>query len=145
MDSMENVIKQHNRKIRKTEPVAQNQCDFRNKASCPLEKNCRATNVVYSAVVSHTDRRERHVSKTYIGVTEPEFKKRYNVHVHTFNNRGTPNDTSLSKYIWNLKDKGNTGFQIKWSILQRAPGYNKTSKTCGLCFTEHLLKNCKPG
>jgi len=174
MDNMESIIKQHNRNIMKKESEAQRQCDCRNEENCPLEGKCCTKNVVYSAVVKHTDRNRRIVSKTYIGLSEPEFKKRYRVHTHTFNNRITPNDTSLSKYVWGLKDEGITQYSVKWSILSRAYGYNKSSKTCGLCLTEkllicdfldkdklindrselvskcihlnkHLLKNCKPG
>ena len=173
MDSMESVVKQHNKKVLKIEPpIDPRTCDCRNPANCPLEGKCKSTNTSYSAVVKHKDRRDRDISKTYIGISEPEWKKRYTVHQHTFNNRGTPNDTSLSKYIWGLKDQG-INYSIKWSILCKAQGYNKSSKTCGLCLTEkllicefpdkenlindrselvskcrhfnkHLLKNCKP-
>ena len=140
MDNMESIIKQHNRKITKNErPIEERLCDCRNPTNCPLQGNCRTPNVTYSAVVTHRNRRGRIVRKTYIGLTEPEFKKRYTVHKHTFNVRGTPNDTSLSKYIWDLKDQGITDYTIEWSILRRAPGYNKSSKTCGLCLTEKLL------
>ena len=173
MDNMENIIKQHNRKVVK--PIAaeeERMCDCQRPEDCPLDGKCLTTNVNYSAVVTHSERRENTVKKTYIGVTEPQWKKRYRVHQHTFNNRGTPNDTSLSKYIWELKDRG-IEYNIKWSILKRAPGYRKSSKTCGLCLMEkvlicefpdkvnllndkselvskcrhsnkHLLKNCKP-
>lgn len=173
MDSMESVVKQHNKKVLKIEPpIDPRTCDCRNPANCPLEGKCKSKNTSYSAVVKHKDRRDRDISKTYIGISEPEWKKRYTVHQHTFNNRGTPNDTSLSKYIWGLKDQG-INYSIKWSILCKAQGYNKSSKTCGLCLTEkllicefpdkenlindrselvskcrhfnkHLLKNCKP-
>ena len=91
------------------------------------------------ATVKHTDRRGSDITKNYIGVTEPEFKKRFRVHTHTFNNRGMPNDTCLSKYIWKIKDEGITDYSVKWSILKRTAGYNKSSKKCGLCLMEKLL------
>ena len=172
MDSMENVIKQHNRKILKKEKPIQRSCNCRIKDNCLLGNKCLYTNVVYSAMVSHTERNNKVVNKTYIGLTEPEWKQRYGVHKHTFTNRGTDNDTSLSNYIWQVRDKGFHP-SVKWSILRRASGYSKSSKTCGLCLTEkllicefpdkenlindrselvskclhfqkHLLKNCKP-
>ena len=139
MDNMECIIKQHNMKVLRTGPVETPQCDCRNPENCPLDGTCNSTNVNYSAIVEHKDRRGRDISRTYIGVTEPAFKKRYTVHLHTFNNRGTPNDTCLSKYIWKLKDEGITDYTVKWSILKRATGYNKSSKKCGLCLMEKLL------
>ena len=139
MNSMESVIKQHNKTVLQAKPpVAARTCDCRNPALCPLDGKCLSPNVTYSAVVNHTDRRNREVRKTYIGLTEPAWKKRYTVHMHTFRNRETPNDTSLSKYIWGLKD-GGIHYSIKWSILRKAQGYNRSSKTCGLCLTEKLL------
>ena len=174
MDNMENIIKQHNSKILRGPNEEGRGCNCRNPDECPLNGECLSTNVAYSAVVTHQERNEEIINKTYLGVTEPEFKKRHNVHQHTFRNRDTPNDTSLSKYIWELKDKGIEEYNVKWSIVKRATGYRKSSKTCGLCLTEkllicefedkanlindrselvskcrhqnkHLLKNCNPG
>ena len=140
VDNMESLIKQHNRKVSQGETVPdESTCDCRNPENCPLDGRCGTTNVNYSAEVTHNNDTGREISKTYIGLSEPAFKKRYTVHLHTFNNRGTPNDTSLSRYIWHLKDEGYTDFQIKWSILKRARGYSKSSKTCGLCVSERLL------
>ena len=139
MDNMECIIKQHNIKILQAGPIEAPRCDCRNPESCPLDGLCNSTNVNYSATVEHTDRRGRDTSRTYIGVTEPAFKKRFTVHTHTFNNRGTPNDTCLSKYVWKLKDEGITDFSIRWSILKKAAGYSKSSKKCGLCLAEKLL------
>ena len=174
MDNMENIIKQHNSKILRGPNEEGRGCNCQNPDECPLNGECLSTNVAYSAVVTHQESNEEIINKTYLGVTEPEFKKRHNVHQHTFRYRDTPNDTSLSKYIWELKDKGIEEYNIKWSIVKRATGYRKTSKTCGLCLTEkllicefedkanlinsrselvskcrhqnkHLLKNCNPG
>ena len=138
MDNMENIIKQHNRKVSKPITAEERMCDCQRPEECPLDGKCLTTNVNYSAVVSYGGRRVPNIKKTYISLTEPQWEKRYRVHQHTFNTRGTPNDTSLSKYIWELKDKG-IAYDIKWSILKRAPGYRKNSKTCGLCLMEKLL------
>ena len=139
MDNMECIIKQHNTKILQAGPVETPRCDCRRPEDCPLDGQCNSTNVNYLATVNHTDRRGRDVTKNYIGVTEPEFKKRFRVHTHTFNNRGTKNETTLSKYIWKIKDEGITDYTVKWSILKRTAGYNRSSKKCGLCLMEKLL------
>ena len=43
--------------------------------------------------------------------------------------------TSLSKYIWELKDKG-TDHEIKWSIINRAKPYSGKPSRCNLCLAE---------
>ena len=43
--------------------------------------------------------------KTYLGTTEGkiEVKKRYNNHTNSFRHNGYSQDTTLSKYIWEIK------------------------------------------
>ena len=74
-----------------------------------------------------------------IGIEGEGTTQKPTMHEHTFNNRGTPNDTSLSKYIWSLKDAGISDYSIRWSISRRAAGYSKSTKKCGLCLAEKLL------
>ena len=45
--------------------------------------------------------------------------------------------TCLSKYIWELKDKG-TDHEIKWSIIKRAKPYSGKPSRCNLCLAEKL-------
>ena len=71
-------------------------------------------------------------------MTEQHWKGRFAVHKHTFRYRGTKNDTKLSDFIWELRDQNIHDYEIKWSILRRAPGYNSVSRTCGLCIAEKL-------
>ena len=138
MDNMQKVIKQHNAKVTRKEKPIQRLCNCPNKDNCPLNNKCLSTNVC-SASVNYPDNQNRDVNKVYIGLTEPMWKLRYGVHKHTFSRRNTPNDTALSRFIWELKDQGINNYNIKWSILKRASGYNKISKTCGLCLMEKLL------
>ena len=60
--------------------------------------------------------------KQYIGMTENDFKGRFNMHKQSFNNPKHENSTSLSKYIWELK-RTNINYYIKWSILKGAKVY----------------------
>ena len=39
----------------------------------------------------------------YLGTGESDFKKRFFNHRKSFNNKTCTNDTTLSKYIWELK------------------------------------------
>ena len=52
--------------------------------------------------------------------------------------KGHEKKTELSKYVWELKDKGED-FTIKWSVAAKASPYICGSKRCDLCLTEKLL------
>ena len=98
-----------------------------------MDGNCLQKSFVYQAQVDSADSR-----KYYLGTSEDEFKTRYNNHTISFRNRGYEKKTELSKYVWNLKDKGE-GFTIKWSVAAKAFPYTCGSKRCDLCLTEKLL------
>ena len=61
--------------------------------------------------------------KIYIGSTEHSFKTRFNNHKISLKYRKHSHSTCISKYIWELKDKG-TDHEIKWSIIKRAKPYS---------------------
>ena len=48
--------------------------------------------------------------------------------------------STLSKFIWELKDEG-VNFQIKWRIVDRAPPYNPRTRKCMLCTKEAYYIN----
>ena len=48
------------------------------------------------------------------------------------------NHTTLSSYIWKLKDKG-SNFEIKWSIHSRGYAFSSGGKACDLCITEKMI------
>ena len=72
---MANIIKSHNQKILNENNGVSNErkCNCRNKDLCPLDGACLTSNVIYEATVTTTTRD----TKTYIGMTEHEFKTRY--------------------------------------------------------------------
>ena len=45
-------------------------------------------------------------------------------------------DTSLSKCIWEMKDKHNETPTLKWSVIKSLPAYSNISKKCALCLQE---------
>jgi hypothetical protein len=65
-----------------------------------MPDRCNQTNVIYQADVHAGDTQ----IMSYYGLTEDEFKKRCSVHKTSFRNI-TTNQTTLSSYIWKLKDK----------------------------------------
>ena len=115
-------------------------CNCRIKESCPLNGRCLQESVVHQAVVERQDNKKQ---QSYIGLTEGPFKMRYNNHNYTFRKEKHRNSTSLSKYIWSLKND-NIQFSIKWKIVKRCRSYNSNSKKCNLCLHEKFLIICHP-
>ena len=70
----------------------------------------------------------------YIGITEKEFKTRYNQHTSSFRLSHKSSATSLSEHIWKLKE--NTVHTVTWKILEKAQPYSSTTGKCNLCTTE---------
>ena len=70
-------------------------------------------------------------TKTYISMTENEFKFRFNNHKMSFKHKKHATKTALSKYIWDLKEK-HCAYSINWSILKLS--CNSGSNNCNLCI-----------
>ena len=98
-----------------------------------MKGNCQVKGVVYKANVSTEDNGER----VYIGLTDNTFKTRYTNHMKSFRNERYKNDTELSKFVWNLRNKGQD-FDISWSIIDKALSYSNMNKRCNLCISEKL-------
>ena len=73
------------------------------KSECPLNGRCQVTDIIYKCTVLSPDK----PNKVYLGTAEGDFKKRFYNHRKSFNNEGSANDTTLSKYIWELKETSN--------------------------------------
>ena len=137
MPNIDTIIKSHNThtlgKDKEQNDPNIRSCNCRNRDTCPLQGNCLAKNVVYTAEVKTPD-----TSRTYIGLSEPSFKLRYANHLQSFRHERHENSTELSKHVWNLK-RSNTPYTIRWKIARRAHPYSSESKRCDLCLTEKLL------
>ena len=133
--NMANIIKSHNQKILNENNGVRNErkCNCRNKDLCPLDGACLTSNVIYEATVTT----KTGDTKTYIGMTEHEFKTRYNNHKLSFRDRKHSHSIVLSKHIWDLKDS-NTDYQINWRIIKRANAYRGNPSRCNLCLSEKL-------
>ena len=133
-ENVKKIIQAHNKKVTTTETSIVPPCNCRNKNSCQLNGQCRTTNVVYQCEVTAPNIPR----KIYIGVTEGEWKSRYSSHKQSFTHKKYSNNTSLSTYIWELKDKHNITPTLSWSILKRAKAYSNITKRCQLCLQEKL-------
>ena len=133
MKNMSAVIKTHNQKITKsTNQKPTRNCNCKDKAKCPLKGNCLSKAVVYRATVK-SDINE----KSYVGLTGNAFKDRYNNHQFTFRHKSCRKSTELSKYVWNLKDKG-INYVIQWEIMKHSNTNMRESGQCNLCLDEKM-------
>ena len=102
-------------------------------ANCPLGGKCLSEkSIVYSCKVTRLD---DFTVETYTGLTEGPFKQRLYGHNSNFKKKKQRNRTMLSKYVWYLKDN-NVPYQLTWSILGRAKGFNPVTGVCRLCLLE---------
>ena len=93
--------------------------------------NCEVKSVVYEASVKIPNME----TKTYIGMTKNKFKTRYGQHKSALRNRDSPQATALSRYVWEMRDKGETP-QINWNIKSRAYSFSSGGRQCDLCVSE---------
>ena len=100
--------------------------------NCPLDGNCMVESVIYKATVNKGD---KETEETYIGLTGGMFKTRYTAHLASFRHRNKASSTTLSNYIWKLKDKG-VDTKISWEIVANAPSYHPNIGKCLLCLRE---------
>ena len=140
MPNVKTIIEGNNKKILRSsqDPITEKKCSCPKNATCPLDGECIASDIIYRATVTCGNKVE-----TYVGLTATSFKSRYANHKASFNIESKRNATELSKHIWDLKDN-NLDYAIKWSILCRAPHYSNTTKRCNLCIAEKFFILCKP-
>ena len=142
MPNVANIIKQQNSRLLKGNNH-QNPppCNCQQPANCPLPGACRTESIVYKATVTHDDGRN-----FYYGTAEELAKKRISEHYTSFRHRQYKNNTELSKFIWQLKDKGKN-YNVTWEIARKCQKYKCGSGRCDLCLTEKMLiaRNNEPG
>jgi hypothetical protein len=138
--NVNSLITQHNRKLLRQhegattpEPDSHPGCNCRNKELCPMSGHCLQAAVIYKATVC-----SKNDEKFYIGATEQTFKKRYPKHKQAIDQRTSKSATTLSTYIWSLKDNGETP-NVKWEIMKKCQPYACGSRRCDVCLTEKLL------
>ena len=143
MPNMKQIIDGHNKNILKKaaqpqQDTATKTCNCRKADECPLNGECLLKEVVYQAKVTTKEKTE-----TYIGLTATEFKTRWRNHQMSFKHENKKNDTELSKYLWQLKEK-KKDFTIAWKILAKARAYTTLTKRCNLCISEKFFIISKP-
>ena len=139
MPNMAAAINSHNKKILKpaSDIAEQPRCICKRGPDCPVQGTCSQKWVVYSATV--TENRSQK-TETYTGLTSRPFKVRWEEHLRNFERPDDRNKSKLSGHIWDLKDRG-LEYSLSWSIIDKAPPYNPSTKKCLLCLKEkhHIM------
>ena len=136
-ENMKQIINKHNKKIlsQKTKTESTNECNCKEKEKCPLDgKNCMKKNSVYKGIAMTSSNPD----KTYIGIAEGHWKQRHSVHKTSFKYKDYEARTTLTDYVWKMKNEQTEMPKIKWSILKTAPAYNNIAKRCVLCLQEKM-------
>ena len=143
MPNMKQIISNHNKTILNKDNNTEcktNNCNCRIKEACPVNQKCQTSSLIYQATVT---RHHNNKEESYIGLTDNTFKTRYNGHTSSFRNEQYRNATTLSNYIWTLKDR-NINYSLKWKIIDRGRAYQPSGKNCGLCDLEKFYIISRP-
>ena len=135
MPNINSTINSHNKKILKnnSEPENPKTCNCTKNNTCPLNKNCLASEIVYEATISSG--LEHYEEKKYIGLCETTFKKRFANHNQSFTSEKHRSSTSLSKEYWKIKEL-NGQPNVTWKILRKSKSFRPESRNCQLCINE---------
>ena len=132
--NMSSMIKSHNKKVINKDVKELKSCNCRVKSECPLDDQCQVTDIIYKCNVLSSDK----PNKVYFGTAEGDFKKRFYRHRKSFNNEGSANDTTLSIYIWELKETLSFIPTLVCSITKMVLPYSNISKKYLLCRHKKL-------
>ena len=137
--NVQSAIAAHNRKLLRkhntdTNPPVKEppMCNCRKVDECPLKGNCLQSAIIYQATVSAESE-----TKHYIGQTEQTFKKRYPKHKEALEKEHSKESTSLSTYVWELRNKGENP-TVKWDVIKKCLPYACGTRRCDTCLSEKL-------
>ena len=73
-----------------------------------------------------------------------EFKTRYYNHKTSFSHEKYRHSTTLSSYVWELKDNKGIDPIMKWEVVKKCRKYRAGDRGCLLCMEEKLaIASCK--
>ena len=97
--------------------------------------SCLDKSMIYKAEVTTTTDK-----KHYYGQTFRTFKDRFYGHQSDLRNQGKAESTTLSKYVWQERNKGEEP-EIIWSKLSSAKPYSLGGRSCPLFLAEKTAIN----
>ena len=135
MQNISKIYKGHNKAIMSTKVNdLGTSCNCISKVECPMDGSCKISNVVYKCNVTSSQ-----PPKVYFGLAESEWKTRYYNHKKSFKHKRYSHETTLSTFVWHLKDTLNETPKLEWSVVRCATPYSNVSKKCHLCLYEKLV------
>ena len=148
MPNLSKIIAGHNAKVMANNgddlPVQRphnSNCNCRGGTiNCPMEDaRCKDASVMYQATLVEQGKPD----ETYVGVSYPSWKLRYNNHTASFRHKAKKGESGLAGHIWHLKDQGRD-YTLRWRALARLPSYNPSTNSCRLCLREKFTIMFKP-
>ena len=133
-ENISSYISSHNEKLLNSRTGNIKPCKCRKKDECPLNGECLAQDIVYKCIASTSINPD----KTNLEMVEGDFKKRYNNQNNSFRHKRYSKETTLSKYIWEIKKEYNEMPPLIKSIIKSVPSYSNISKKCYYVFTKNL-------
>ena len=137
LPNMGRKVTNHNNKVLKShtnhapQTPANCNCQKNSKHECPIPGACNQNGAVYEAIVTTNDGK----SESYVGLAK-NFKKRYSKHKGTLHDRNMDGQTTLSRYVWDQRDRGKDPV-VTWQYLEKnIPDFNPVSGLCKLCTRE---------
>ena len=134
LPNMGTKLSQHNNRILKeATPLPEKPrktCNCQDPGSCPLPDQCNLDNMVYRAKITTNSE-----VNTYVGLTKPTFKIRHGNHEQDFKNPARMHSTTLSTYIWSLKE-ADVVPKIEYEMVSRATPFTPVTNRCNLCTEE---------
>ena len=131
-ENLSSLIETHNKNVTNENITPKDQCSCKNKNDFSLDGNYQTNNIIYKCIASTTVNPDI----IYLGTGEGNFTKRYYSQKVSFKKREKANYTTLSKYLWEVKDKHKETPSLKWPMVKSVPGYSNTTKKCLLCLHE---------
>ena len=100
----------------------------------PPYGKCLTKCVLYTEITSNNQ-------ETYIGLTENEFKTRFNLPKSSFKLEHKRTSTTLSDHVLKLKKK-NINFNIKWQVVKRRGGWGHPLLDNNNLLYRHHRRDC---
>ena len=134
MQNMSKIYKGHNSKIISTPCNQLTLCNCRVKGECPMDGKRQTIDAVHDCRVTSPEPR-----KIYIGLAEGKWKHKYYNHKKSFSHKQYSHETTLSSYMWHLKETLDVTPNLKWSVVRCVTPYSNISKKSLLCLYEKLV------
>ena len=120
MPNINSIINKSNTiKLNKEQYNEKPKCNCNNKTECPLKGKCRYECIVYKVEVYNSEPQNCKNKKVYFGSRQGAFKQRYYNHKTSFTHKKYKHSTSLSNYVWEIKNRQGIDPILKWEIVKK--------------------------